>query len=352
MSPLKPALFRADTLLSGFMPVMDVIVPCDCGSRFSFSIEPVGGRLPEGAELLCPSCGKDGVPLANRVIGDKLRKLERELALTARAPESESKRAAWGKRLKSFKASEPTPQHDPDVISNIAQPGRDPFAKAREKIDHVYGGPNKLKGILGAVAGGLIGAALWTAVVYFTGYEIRYIAVGVGALAGLGSRFIGGGRDYHLGLIASACALMAILIGQFGAAKIYIDKTLSTELAAFEYESRLEYAKQAESLRSEEDYRGFIAASRSTLSKSVAESSISPKEVLDFQMTELPKLKTFAAGQPSRESFIEQERNSFLEKLTLKDIFNASISPYLFLWVFVGVGAAWRLASDHGTSVE
>ena len=41
-----------------------------------------------------------------------------------------------------------------------------------------------------------------------------------------------------------------------------------------------------------------------------------------------------------------------LATLTVKDIFNASISPYLFLWVFVGVGAAWRLASDHGTSVE
>ena len=43
---------------------------------------------------------------------------------------------------------------------------------------------------------------------------------------------------------------------------------------------------------------------------------------------------------------------AFMEKLTVKDVFIAGLSPYLFFWAFVGIGAAWKLASDYGTSVE
>ena len=331
------------------MAVMDVVVPCDCGSKFSFAVEPVNARLPDGAELLCPACGKDGVPLANRVIGEKTRKLEREqLAKEQQENPAAPKKSSWLKR--ETKPAPATPQAD--IYSIAAQPARDPFAAARDKDDDVYTGPNKAKGILGAILGGAIGAAVWAATVYFSGYEIRYVAVGVGALAGLGSRVIGGGRDFHLGVIASTCALVAILVGQFAAASIYIDRTISVELAEAEYAARLEQAREAESLRTNEEFKDFIAASRSTIFKPVEAISITPKEVRDFQLTELPKLKEFAEGKPPKAEFIQQERRSFLQRLTINDIFTASITPYLFFWVFIGVGAAWKLASDHGTSVE
>jgi hypothetical protein len=333
------------------MAVMDVVVPCDCGSRFTFSVEPVNERLPEGAELLCPSCGKDGVPLANRVIGETLRKIQRQqAALAPIAEQAPQKKSLWLKRTKK-KSEEPAP--DPFAQAAAAtEAARDPFSRAREKDESVYSGPNKTKGLIGALLGGLVGAIAWTAMVYFTGREIKVVALGVGALAGLGSRLIGGGRDYHLGLFASGCALVAILGGQFFAAKIYIDKTISVEIATAEYESRLEQAKEAETLRTEEDYKDFIAATKSTLFKPVFPESITAKAVAEFQITELPRLKKFAAGEPAREAFIEQERKAFLGKLTVNDIFTASITPYLFLWVFAGIGAAWKLASDYGTSVE
>ena len=331
---------------------MDVVVPCDCGSEFSFAVEPVNGRLPEGAELLCPSCGKDGVPLANRVIGESLRKAER-IAERQRAMQAEEqpkpKKSLW---LKQTKRTEEVAAPDPFAqAAAAAEAARDPFAKAHED-GSVYNGPNRVKGIVGALLGGLIGAALWAGTVYFTEREIKAVALGVGALAGLGSRLIGGGRDYHLGLFASACALVAILGGQFVAAKIYIDRTISVELAEAEYDSRLEQAKEADTLRTEEEYKDFIAATKSTVFKPIGPESITAKAVLEFQTRELPQLRKFANGEPSRKTFVEQERQSFLSKLTVNDIFTASISPYLFFWVFAGVGAAWKLASDHGTSVE
>jgi hypothetical protein len=322
------------------MAVMDVVVPCDCGSRFSFSLEPVGDRIPEGAELLCPSCGKDGVPLANRVIGENLgrnaRQLQKERA------EFTPKRSSWA--AKSPDKELPT---DPPLTAH-----RDPFARARAEDENIYTGPNKARGMAGALLGASVGAAVWASVVYYTGYEIRYVAVAVGALAGFGSRFIGGGRDNQLGVFAAICALMGILVGQFLAARIYLDKTVSVELASMEYESKLEEAKEAASLKTADDFKDFIAAAKSTIFKPVAPSSITDKVMAEFQATELPILTKFAGGDPSRTAFMSQARETFLAKLTVEDVFNASITPYLFFWAFLGLGAAWKMASDYGTSVE
>jgi hypothetical protein len=334
--------------------VMDVVVPCDCGTRFSFSVEPVNGRLPEGAELLCPNCGKDGVPLANRVIGEDLRRQQREQA------RKDQESAAQQPKKNGWLTKKKEPQFDPPAkpdpySTSYSAPTYDPYASGVEKNKgdgSVYQGPNRVRGIIGALLGGLIGAAIWAASVYYTGYEIRYVAVGVGGLAGLGSRWLGGGRDYHLGLFASACAFVAILVGVYFGAKLYTEKTISVEVATFEYETRLEHAKDATELRSQEEYKDFIAASKSTLYKPIDPATITAKEVLEFQGTELPKLRKFAAGEPTRATFIEEERKAFLAKQTPKDFFIIAITPYLFLWVFAGVGLAWKIASDYGTSVE
>lgn len=322
------------------MAVMDVVVPCDCGSRFSFAVEPVNERLPEGAELLCPSCGKDGVPLANRVISDNLRKQAREqAALQAAQPPKKS----FLKREKKEKVEEPS----------YSYPTSDPYTEARSKSgSDFYAGPNKIKGMAGALLGGMLGAAIWAGAVYWTGYEIKYVAIGVGALTGLGSQKLGGGRDYHLGLFAATMALVAILVGQFAVAKIWISQTGAAEIAEFEYELKLDDAKEAAELKTDAEIKEFIAASEGSVFKPAPLESITPKKIADFKATELPRLKQLASGQLTKAAYIEQESKAFLAKLTVKDIFNISITPYLFFWVFVGVGAAWKLASDYGTSVE
>src|SRR5688500_3456461 len=118
------------------MAVMDVVVPCDCGTQFSFAVEPVNERLPENAELLCPGCGKDGVPLANRVIRDTNRKREREQLAQQRLIEEaqQPKKASWFKPEKKNHAATVAP-----VPSFPAT--HDPFAQVREKDDSVYTGP-------------------------------------------------------------------------------------------------------------------------------------------------------------------------------------------------------------------
>src|SRR5689334_16375099 len=135
---------------------MEVVVPCDCGTRFSFEVEPVEGRLPAGAELLCPTCQKDGVPLANRVIGETLRKAA---AAQARLAEAEpKKKTLFGRSREKNEASKP---------QQVEIPYSDPFTDAQSRRDDdVYTGPNKVRGMIGAAVGGATGAAAWAAVVY------------------------------------------------------------------------------------------------------------------------------------------------------------------------------------------
>lgn len=141
------------------MAVMDLVVPCDCGSRFSFSYEPAGQSLPHGAELHCPSCGKDGVPLANRVLGENLRK---------QAKEQEARRAA-------FRPKRPLRKLDPDSQPLETDPllalQRDPFAKVkiREAKVEINTDPKKSPLKAGVLLAAAIGAAIWTAALYFTG---------------------------------------------------------------------------------------------------------------------------------------------------------------------------------------
>ena len=68
-------------------------------------------------------------------------------------------------------------------------------------------------GTLGAIAGALLGALAWGAITAATGFQIGYMAVGVGFLAGYGMRTLGGGRDAADGLIAGVVALAGCIVG-------------------------------------------------------------------------------------------------------------------------------------------
>lgn len=99
---------------------------------------------------------------------------------------------------------------------------------ANELVDRVYSnGPQPqaseeftLSSLLPAAVGGLVGAAIggfiWGVIAINTGYEIGWIAWGVGLLAGFGVvLFAGGQRGLPLQLVAVAASVMGILIGKY-----------------------------------------------------------------------------------------------------------------------------------------
>lgn len=85
------------------------------------------------------------------------------------------------------------------------------------------------KCIVGGLIGGVIGAAVWGAIAYFTGYEIGWIAWGVGVVVGMGVRIAADGETgFGLGATASAVALASILAGKFMASYLIVDSIATT----------------------------------------------------------------------------------------------------------------------------
>ncbi|MBU6413124.1 MAG: hypothetical protein KGS45_06595 [Planctomycetes bacterium] len=82
-----------------------------------------------------------------------------------------------------------------------------------------------IKGIIGAVIGGAIGATLWALIVYFTNSEVGIIAWAVGAMAGAGMML--GARDIQsplCGVIAAFIALASIAGGKYAVVQTYVSK--------------------------------------------------------------------------------------------------------------------------------
>lgn len=67
--------------------------------------------------------------------------------------------------------------------------------------------------IIGGIASALIGAAIWAVVTVSTNYQIGYMAVGVGLLAGFAVRFFGAGVDVQYRVVGAACALFGCMLG-------------------------------------------------------------------------------------------------------------------------------------------
>lgn len=49
---------------------MNVKIQCSCGTKFSFDVEPIDGKMP--VEIFCPKCGADGTEYANQMIQQSL----------------------------------------------------------------------------------------------------------------------------------------------------------------------------------------------------------------------------------------------------------------------------------------
>jgi phosphate/sulfate permease len=74
--------------------------------------------------------------------------------------------------------------------------------------------------IVGAIVGGVIGAFIWGIVAYYTGYEVGYLAILVGALCGLGATACGEPETTGGGMLGGIMAA-AVAIASIGAGKYF-----------------------------------------------------------------------------------------------------------------------------------
>ncbi len=74
---------------------------------------------------------------------------------------------------------------------------------------------NLSMGVAGGVGAALVGATIWATVTVATGYQIGWMAVGVGFLVGYSVRFLGKGIEKMFGLVGGSLALVGCLLGNF-----------------------------------------------------------------------------------------------------------------------------------------
>jgi hypothetical protein len=81
--------------------------------------------------------------------------------------------------------------------------------------------------LVGALAA-LVGAALWGLITSLSGYQIGYMALGVGFLVGMAVRLAGKGIDPQFGYLGAGLALLGCLIGNYLGIVFYFAKEANT----------------------------------------------------------------------------------------------------------------------------
>ena len=246
---------------------MEIKILCPCGSKYKFEVEPLGGKLPGSVQ--CPVCGADGTEAGNEILAQAM--LEPDAA-SAPAASSIPQNPGTAVRVGIPKSSKPSgagsfvppsvprssrdytgapgtaPAPAADLVASSGSPAPGmpalPPAGSATRLS-VSGGhqappvqapaapqplptpmrqttagtagpkpPGNLRGVVGAVIGGIIGMVIWAGLIVLTETEIGWVAWGVGLLTGYSARLIGRGYSHEMGLAAALAALVAILAGR------------------------------------------------------------------------------------------------------------------------------------------
>ena len=84
-----------------------------------------------------------------------------------------------------------------------------------EYLAHLRKDQNLAMAVVAGFGASIIGGILWTVVTVATGWQIGYMAIGVGILVGFAVRFLGKGVDIPFGIIGAVFALLGCVLGNF-----------------------------------------------------------------------------------------------------------------------------------------
>jgi hypothetical protein len=101
--------------------------------------------------------------------------------------------------MKQVPGAEPAPQVDQ--------------VQLRFALEQLRSQQNLVGGALAGLAASAVGAAAWAGITVATGYQIGWMAIGVGFLVGLAVRMAGKGIDSVFGVVGGALALLGCAAG-------------------------------------------------------------------------------------------------------------------------------------------
>lgn len=196
--------------------------------------------------------------------------------------------------------------------------------------------------------GGLIGAAIWAGLIYYTGFEIGYVAVLVGFLSGVGVRFGASRWDYGLGpgLAAVAVAIMALIVGKVAGYQLVIQRQLGNIQAVdipvmhenFFIAALAEQAKAAAP--------NALAADEPNLNAEADNEEFDPEKLPQQYPPEIwnqAKARWDALADEEKKK-LQGEGNEQIQEM-VKPQLSLIFGPFDILWSFLAIGAAFRAAT-------
>lgn len=193
-----------------------------------------------------------------------------------------------------------------------------------------------VRGLFGAIGGGLVGMAGWYLLIRWTHMEIGYAALMVGAVTGAGARMLARQGSSLQGIICAVVALCAIVGGQYFALVSIVDKELDW-LVAKDYKKELKWAKSALEATNSTDIAYFLS-----VRDEVSQTSVSEEDVKQFTRVDLPRYRDLINGKPTKEEYITQQK-ALLPPIPLTE----SIGVFTVIWSLFGIVAAWRIGSGN-----
>jgi hypothetical protein len=204
--------------------------------------------------------------------------------------------------------------------------------------------------LAGAGIAGVLGAVVWAVVACTTGFEIGYLAWGVGALVGFAAYALGG-RGQVAGLSCAAIALGAILLGKTFAIQHLLGESMLDQAYTF----LLPQAEAYVGLESERDIPRFMVEHEYTAATDP--SSVPNEEVALFKAMTAPVLDDLGTHRPSLEEWKERPlvQEYFGAAPTdgmVMEILWASLGPIDLIFALLGIGTAYRVCMRDGGSPE
>jgi len=202
----------------------------------------------------------------------------------------------------------------------------------------------EINAVLGAIIGAIVGAIIWAAIAAYTGYEIGWVAWGVGGLVGLGA-FMMEGRGAMSGIVCACLAVVAILAGKFMALHAIANQEIDAFAEqGFTQEIYYGIAREAEAfgaLTSEEEYPAFMVEWDYT--DAGTPEDVFPSEIETFKTEYVPGFQSWNAAPPTFEQW--KGDNFGTSNLPMMELFMETLGPIDVLFFALGIGTAFRLGS-------
>lgn len=205
--------------------------------------------------------------------------------------------------------------------------------------------PRFVKWMIAGLIGGVIGAAIWTVVGYFTGCEVGWIAIGIGFIVGAAVRTTTEADDgVGPGIAAAGMAALAVLVGKYFVVSLVLSNAMAENPIQFEITSDEVVSAYAWEILEEqatpEQMNAFYMADDTDFNwdfppqvKAKAKAKwdgLSPDE----QASEI------AATQVNFENEIEKVKSEVVDRA-----FNQSFSPFDLLWFGLAIVTAFKVTS-------